>query len=867
MSDSIKLLDIFVIPTIIKPIINKNMKFHYFKLFTSLICTILLSQTMSAKQISIDEAHDFAQKFLSSHNSVASARSMERLTLAHTVKSTADVNKNCLYVFNKGIHDGFVIIAADDCIQTPVLGYSETGDYNAENIPDNFKWWIEQYQREIAYVIENNLTPTAILRNSQSSNVAPLLGQIAWNQGDPYNLLCPTLTNASGNQERTVTGCVATATAQVMRYYKWPAKGNGTHTYTWENGRKTLSMDFSQSTYDWDNMTETYGPNSSTAEKNAVAKLMYDCGISCDMNYNLSANGGSGATSIAQAAGLYNYFDYDRGMKYLYRDYYKLSDWENIVINEIDNKRPVLYSGTGSGGGHAFIIDGYNQDGYFHFNWGWGGTSNGYFVITALNPGELGIGGGAGGYNYNQSMIIGVQPAQTSPTDNTVIYSDGLTVSGDATNGYEITLTRISNRNWVESTFSLGFKIESIETGDYNNLVPESLVDLSLGSLYYYNPITIPSAYFSSQLTDGEYKISLICKSASSNDWGAIPTLLGASEFITMTVKNGVATNVTTDSESSPKLSVSAYELADKLYTNRVATIRTQVKNDGGEYLGDMAVIIADYSGKILASSDLVMAQIPGGETKDVIFDYSMISLFDGVSISSDTPCVLYLFGDASEESIFQIGVLGTATLYYSGDGSPKLAFTQPPLITSAKEDNLSFTLNLVNNGAIFKDAITFYTWDNIDGDYQYCGGISQYAMVEPAETKQLTFSFPYEGIVGHTYLVNIYANNEIIKGVNDYIQYVCSFTLEEGDATGIDEVIPTLETVIENNNNILTVTTEAPIKNINVYSATGLRVVNQNFNATSTSESISLQSQQSGIYMIVIDTLNGTKNSKVYIK
>lgn len=845
------------------------MKISFQSLLTAVICTLMLSISANAKQISIDEAQDLALKFLSSRKSTVSTRSVDQLQLVHTEKSIVNEGKNCYYVFNKGFHDGFVIVAADDCVATSVLGFSETGEYNNDNVPDNFKWWIEQYQREINYAIEHNVSTTAPLRQFKS-NVSPLLGSIAWNQGDPYNLMCPTLTNAKGEQEHVVTGCVATATAQVMRYYKWPEQGSGSHSYTWEYAQKTLSMDFSQSVYDWDNMTETYNSASTEAEKNAVAKLMYDCGISCDMNYKLSAAGGSGATQTAQAAGLYNYFRYDQGMKHLMRNYYKLADWEALIINEIDSKRPVLYSGSGSGGGHAFIIDGYNTDGYFHFNWGWGGTSNGYFVITALNPGELGIGGGAGGYNYDQSMIIGVQPTQPTHSDNTVISSDGLTVGGNVANGFDITINRIINYNWQESTFSLGFQVESLSTGNIDRIIPNELGNLALRTFYYYSPITISSAYLAGNLTDGEYKISLIYKSSNSDTWTPTPTLLGTADCVYMTVSNHVATNVTYDSAALPELSIVGYELDDKLYTNRVATIRTKVKNTGAEYLGDMTVIIADKNGNILATSGLIMTQIPSGVTEDVIFEYSMISLVDNLPYQFDeVECALYLFGNASDASIFQIGMLGTATLYYSGNGEPELAFTKEPMITSAKTNNLSFTLNVVNNGAIFKDAIIFYTWDYdySSGEYQYCGGISQYAMVKPSETKELKFSFPYDGIVGHTYLVNIYANDAIIKGNTNAINYACSFILEESDATGIKEITPKLETVIANNNNILTVTADSPIKSIKAYSTAGIIVVNESYDATSTTESISLQSQQAGVYVIVINTTDGIKQSKIHIR
>ena len=820
------------------------------------------STNSNAEQINQSKASAIAQNFLSKINTSITTQSNNRLTLAYTAKSVSNPTQNCFYVFNKGIKDGFIIVAADDCVLTEVLGYCNYGEYDNNNLPANFKWWIDQYQREIDYAIKNRLSTTSTIQPFATS-VSPLLGNIAWNQGDPYNLLCPTLTNASGETERTVTGCVATATAQVMRYYKWPAKGTGSNSYTWEKGGKTLSVDFSKSTYDWDNMTETYNSNSSTTEKNAVAKLMYDCGVSCNMEYNLSSAGGSAASAYDQVEGLYNYFGYDLGMEHLTRDYYKLTDWNSIIKKEIDNSRPILYRGTGSGGGHAFIIDGYNASGYFHFNWGWGGSSDGYFVTTALNPGELGIGGGAGGYNYNQGMTIGIQPAQASSTETIEMTNDGLQISGDATNGFKIIISKLANRNWIAATFDLGLFIES-STGVTK--IHQLYSNTTLNPLYYYNPISVSTSTFSSYFADGTYKVYLGIKASNSSSWEEIPTLIGSAKYVYVTISGGAVINVTYDQASLPNLSVVGYELNDKIYANRVATISTTVKNSGSEYLGDMAIVFADANGNILANSGLLMTDILEGETKELLFEYSMISLAEGVSITTATPCVMYLFGNASSESIFNIGRIGNATLYPVGSGSPALAFTKQPKVNSSTEDNVSITLGLINNGTIFKDAITFYTWDrNLENSF--CGGISQYAMIENKESKDITFSFPYNGIVGHTYLVNIYANNAIIKGNTASINYTCSFTLQEGAETGVENIKTNVEMMVVNTNNMLEITAEHAISQINIYNTAGVNVAHQDYNEDSNIETISLESQPKGVYVIKVETTDGTKTSKIIIK
>lgn len=420
------------------------------------------------------------------------------------------------------------------------------------------------------------------------------------------------------------------------------------------------------------------------------------------------------------------------------------------------------------------------------------------------------------------------------------------------------------NQNWNTSKFDAAWKMEATDGSE--TIYYEFMSNTSLNSYYYWNTFYAINDVFGKYITNGTYKVSLVVREYDSTEWRPMPTLLGEHNCVYMTFNDGEATTVTYDESSLPNLSIAGFELNDKLYANRVATINTKVKNIGAEYFGDMAIVIADRSGNILATSGLAMADIPSGETTDVIFDYTMISLADGVSITTETPCVLYLFGDASSESIFQIGMLGEATLYPVGSGSPALSFTKNPIVNSTTEDDVSINLNIINNGSIFKDAITFHTWDK-NLDYQYCGGISQYAMIEPNETKELSFSFPYDGVVGHTYLVNIYANNAIIKGYTSNVNYTCSFTLEEGKETGVENLKVNFETVIANDNNILTITANSPIKNIKAYSAAGMLIANEYFNATSTETSISLQSQQSGVYIINIETTEGLKTSKVVIK
>lgn len=306
------------------------------------------------------------------------------------------------YIFDRGNGAGYMIVSADD-EATPLLGYSDTGTVDTYDMPDGLRYWLEYYAAEIesARTTGSSAVVTTFAASAPRKAIAPMIST-RWNQSAPFNNKCPQV-----GSTRTVTGCVATAMAQVMKYHNWPEKGSGSNAYSW-NGT-TLSLDFSTVTFDWGNMLDVYGSTATEAQNDAVATLMYACGISVDMIYG---TGASGAVSEKCGLALVENFNYDASLRTLYRDYYPLDEWEEVVYNSLAEGCPVLYGGQSDSGGHEFVCDGYSSDGYFHFNWGWGGMSDGYFKLTALNPGAQGIGGaGSGaGYNFGQDIVVGIKP-------------------------------------------------------------------------------------------------------------------------------------------------------------------------------------------------------------------------------------------------------------------------------------------------------------------------------------------------------------------------------------------------------------------------------------------------------------------------
>jgi len=320
-----------------------------------------------------------------------------------------------VYVFSTD--NSFVLVPADDRLQ-PVLGYSLNGKFDYENMPENKAAWIQEYSDAVAYAIEHQTRATdEVLQqwNDLAAGrteawravdvVSPLLST-QWGQGDPYNLLCP-----SG----TVTGCVATAMAQIMRYYMYPVHGIGSHSYTPsthpEYGEQTAN--FQETAYQWALMTPVYNFLSLPIYKTAVATLMYHCGVSVDMDYNTSSAGGSAAVTADVADAAKKYFNYSQETQHISRSGYTDWEWTTMLKNNLDQGWPLQYHGSHSvgGGGHSFVCDGYNILNFFHINWGWTGSYDEYYSINNLTPGSGGIGAGMGIYDANHGAIFNFHPS------------------------------------------------------------------------------------------------------------------------------------------------------------------------------------------------------------------------------------------------------------------------------------------------------------------------------------------------------------------------------------------------------------------------------------------------------------------------
>ena len=319
------------------------------------------------------------------------------------------------YVIGNGQNKGYTIVSADDRLPA-IVGYTVQGNFDERTLPAPYVAFITAYQKFAEAVVAGDARAVRLaaeaqaLRESSSyaqPTVAPLLGNTQWNQGSPYNNLCPEYEKG----KRSATGCVATAMAQVMAYWKYPLQlQTSTSAYTTSTNKiavPAIDKD-TAGTYDWDNMLPQYKTEQyNDTQAAAVAKLMYHCGAAIRMDY------GESSGAYINAERLATYFGYDKDlMMDLYRETFSLEQWNTLIDTELKAERPVLYSGQSSDGGHQFVCDGSNGEGLYHINWGWGGYQDGYFDITILNPEKGGIGSGSAsdGFNQYSDMIIGIQP-------------------------------------------------------------------------------------------------------------------------------------------------------------------------------------------------------------------------------------------------------------------------------------------------------------------------------------------------------------------------------------------------------------------------------------------------------------------------
>jgi hypothetical protein len=389
----------------------------------TLMFLVLVYTFAIAQKVNINEAGRAAENFYNTkiNNNGILGKNIPNMVKCYTIDSDT-----VMFVFNVS-NNGYVIMSANKSI-CPVLAYSMEGNFRSDQVSPELSYMLELYSNEIKYAINNNNDSFnnewdnllsgdhLVLQKKATKDISPLL-TTKWDQGSGYNYHCPLHTAGPGG--KCYAGCVATAMAQVMKYHNWPEHGLGSHSYQ-HPYYGTISADFASTTYNWSSMTNSLNTNS----REAISTLIFHCGVSVDMDYTPT---GSGAlTSMAKDA-LKNFFHYRSNIKVANKNSYTKLNWRKLIMSNLDDGYPVLYSGSGSSGGHAWVCDGY-ADTLFHMNWGWSGYNNGYFRLESLNSGN-------GDFSSGQSAIVNIIPYFAPYCRQNKVITDTMGILSDGSAG------------------------------------------------------------------------------------------------------------------------------------------------------------------------------------------------------------------------------------------------------------------------------------------------------------------------------------------------------------------------------------------------------------------------------------------------
>lgn len=551
------------------------------------------------------------------------------------------------YIFASGERTLFV--GADDAA-APLLGYIDRRVENPDQMPPQMKWWLSEYGREIAYASGNGkpaFTPAPRQADDQRRPIEPLVST-RWDQSAPYNDSLP-----ESNGIRCYTGCVATAMAQAMKYFNWPEKGTGTLSYSWDGSEMSMNLD--STTFEWGEMLDTYtsATDGTDTERAAVSTLMKACGYSVKMNYG-SSSAGSGASPFSIVPALVGHFGYDKGTELVMRDFYTIDEWNEMIYRNLATTGPVIYGGESPNGGHCFICDGYESDGYFHINWGWSGDYDGYFLLSALDPAGQGAGGSEGGYNSNQDAVIGMKkPVEGSEYPAPYLALQG-TLTGAIANGvielgggYQGGFFNLSN---YSGNFDIGLQLKNSETGETIYLTSGSNQTIAsmagIIALEYAAP---------TDLAYGTYEASPVYR-VNGSDWTPFKIPQSSPSYITI-VSNADGLSIA----SSGSLSITGFSAPDGFDIGTQSTVIAHISNSYDELLevqislhlcrliggtslspvvnyGTETIDLNARSGASATFSTVIPNNIPSGEYYVVFTDQSGNIIYDPELVTVNLP-------------------------------------------------------------------------------------------------------------------------------------------------------------------------------------------------------------------------------------
>lgn len=593
------------------------------------------------------------------------------------------------YIYNDvEAEGGFVIVSGSDRLR-PVLGYSATGTFVEETLPDNLRWWMSYLAEAAAYVEEHPEAAVGTITRAaaERESIAPLLGKIQWGQTAPFNALCPS---------NSPTGCVATAMAQVIYYHRYPERGIGSNSYTW-NG-VTHDVDFSTHTYDYANMFDRYSAAVTREQIQEVAQLNYDCGVAINMMYEETA---SGAYAPDYVPAFVNHFGYNDYTSLQLRSCYDFDDWNALLYGELAAARPIPFAATSSVGGHAFVLDGYDGQGYYHVNWGWEGMADGYYDVCVLNPTETGTGAymSPDGFCHEQYAVVQLATEHTGrylPP----LFAENILAASAATvnvgNALNFSVTNVYNYSAEPASGKYGAVIMQgdslIARNEYGVISIEGATN---GFLSYYarmfNRVQVPAT-----IADGTYQVYAYYQ--PGDDYGLIRCTATGPSYLTLNVAEGKAW--LTKDKKTIDLETHNWSTQDStvnIHTGLPSTITVDVTNrDTETFVGKFYVLLRHSSGYQTQIEGTPVLTLAAEETKRVSFAYTF-------TMSGEWTITLCVERQNVNTIINELTATAH-TFHVVADATSMAAFTltKAPWVaagTSELGTNITFALALTNAG------------------------------------------------------------------------------------------------------------------------------------------------------------------------
>lgn len=734
-----------------------------YKKFILIFALAVLSwPVLHAHQLSAVDARSIASRFMKENRMGEVAAAQPAKALRHN----AVTPQSCAYyVFNAQQNRGFVIVSGDDRTE-PVLGYSDSGNFDPDNVPENMQAWLDQYVEEIAMLDEGVVTADRSSSNigikaHPTDVIQPLLSS-QWAQGAPFYLQCPTY-----NGNYCVTGCVATAMAQIMYYHQWPSSTSQTipgYTQSSNSMAGTTYPALTSTTFNWGAMKNYYSSSetsTSVTANAAVARLMRYCGQAVQMEYGVSSS-----NALRNSDVFVEYFRYSTKAQLLCRVDYSYSQWENFIIAELRSQRPVMYSGQKQASGHAFVCDGYDGNGYFHFNWGWRGSEDGYFLLTALNPKGGGIGSAVGnnGYMLGNSIIIGLEPNTVATSErNSTVRCWGIRVE-NSTNSATYTrsdssepfLIHVSSRLFNENVLSRTYELS---WGVYNSTGFDRLQYYNNGTSFSLGPEEYTDAaprtlLFGKDFDSGTYYLRPICRESGGSAW--LPCRMSGLNYIKAVINGNTLTltpvnrtinssQTTTDGVTASIADFSAIKKVNRPLEVKVRVTKTDFTDNVPLYLW--------------ANNSLVGANsmsFNGGSSGYVTISYSPTSSgTNNLKITGDASAnYVYCTGSVNIDPLTagDLSYLITGgNLYYNfqtTDNYILLRFKLTNNLTSAYNDFIVAKLYKKNNATGIYDEVDERAIPiNLSGSASTTGNFT-FSKLEPGTYKVEFYYYNYDNLV-----------------------------------------------------------------------------------------------------------------------